>query len=131
MIELLTSILGGGVTGLLGKGLERYFDHKSKKLEMELEGQKFAHDIALRKADAEIMAQEWASRTKVAEVEANAVIQVEDSKAFAVSLDNKIEKFYEGKYTKSQSWLMVILDFLRGFIRIGITFYLCILTTLI
>lgn len=131
MIEILTSILGGGVTGLLGKGLERYFDHKAKKLEMELNNQKFAHEAAMRKADAEIMAQEWAQRTKIAEVEASAKVEVEDAKAFAISLQSEPEKYYDGKYSKTQAWLMVILDFCRGFIRIGLTTYLCILTTLI
>lgn len=131
MIELLTSILGGGITGLLGKGLERYFDHKAKKLELDLENQKFSHEVAMRKADAEIMREEWMSRTKVAAIEAEAAVQTEDSKAFAVSLQAEPEKYYNGKYTKAQSWLMVVLDFCKGFIRIGITTYLCILTTLI
>lgn len=114
MIELITSILGGGVTGLLGKGLERYFDHKAKKLELELENQRFNHQLALQQAIGK------------------SAVEVEDSKAFKASIESdKVDKFYEGKYTKSQSWLMVILDFCRGFIRIGLTAYLCLLTTLV
>lgn len=131
MISAIASLLAGGLSGLLGKGIERYFDHKAKKLEFEINNQKYAHEIALRKADAEIMAQEWAQRTKVAEIEAAAVVGVEDAKAFAVSLQDDPKKFYEGKYSKAQAWLMVFLDFCRGFIRIGLTSYLCVLTTLI
>jgi hypothetical protein len=124
VIEALVSILGGGLTGVFGKVLERWFDFKFRKLDGE-------QQLALRRADAEIMREEWAQRTKVAEVEAAASVQVEDSKAFAVSLDDGISKFYDGRYTRRQAWLMVFLDFMRGFIRIGLTGYLCILTTLI
>lgn len=111
---ILLSLLSGGLTGLLGKGIERYFDHKAKKLEAEIEERKFAHQL------------------KLVEIQGKAAVEVEDSKAFKASIESdKPEKFYEGKYTRVQSWLMVILDFCRGFIRIGLTAYLCILTTII
>lgn len=113
-MSILLSLLSGGITGLLGKGIERYFDHKAAKLQAEIEDRKFTHQIELQK---------MVGQTAVA---------VEDSKAFKASIEHDdVDKFYEGQYTRGQGWLMVILDFCRGFIRIGLTAYLCILTTLV
>ncbi len=128
---LLGSILSGGATGLLGTIIQRIADHAQHKLDLEMEKQKFEHDIALRKVDAEIQAQEWASRTKVAEVETAGASDVADSKAFAASY-NEPQRYSEGlTLTKNQSWLMVALDFFKGAVRPGLTVYLCFLTTAI
>lgn len=113
-MSILLSLLSGGLTGLIGKGVERYFDHKAAKLQAEIEDRKFTHQIELQKMAGQ------------------AAVDVEDSKAFKASLEsNFVDKYYEGKYSPTQRWLMVFLDFCRGFIRIGLTAYLCILTTLI
>lgn len=125
MLSILGSILSGGATGLLGIGIQRFFDHKAKKLELELNNQKFAHEINLRKVDAEIMAQEWAGRFKVAEVEG-------DAKAFDTALTSEPKRYYEGTdLTPKQKWLMVGLDFIRGIVRPGLTLYLCAITTIV
>lgn len=113
-MSILLSLLSGGLTGLIGKGVERYFDHKSKKLEFEIEAKRFEYQLALQQAVGK------------------AAVEVEDSKAFKASIESDdVDKFYEGKYSRGQGWLMVFLDFCRGFIRIGLTAYLCILTTLV
>lgn len=113
-MSILLSLLSGGLTGLIGKWVERYFDHKAKKLEAEIEERKFQHQLAMQ------------------QMIGKAAVEVEDSKAFKASIQSDdVEKFYEGKYTHKQAWLMVFLDFARGFVRIGLTAYLCILTTLI
>ncbi len=113
-MSVLLSLLSGGVTGLIGKGLERYFDHKQKKLEAEIEDRKFQHQLALQ------------------QMVGKAAVEVEDSKAFKASIESdRVEKFFEGRYSPTQKWLMVLLDFSRGFVRIGLTGYLCVLTTLI
>ena len=132
-LGLITSAFGGGLTGLLGGAIQKIFDYKSKKLEIEMNREKFAHDVAMKKADAEIMAQEWAARTKVADIEANARIEVEDSKAFATSIkaDDKNYLDYLDKLNDKQDWLFVILEFLRGIIRPTLTLYLCVITTII
>lgn len=127
----IASIFGGGLTGLIGSVTQRIFEYKSKKLDIELQAAKYANEIALKKADAEIMAQEWAARTKVAEVEAAAQVETEDSKAFNTALTSEPKLYHEGQLTPHQNWLMVILDFIRGFIRPGLTIYLCFITTVI
>jgi hypothetical protein len=127
----IASIFGGGLTGLIGSVTQRIFEFKTKKLEIELQKEKFANEIALKKADAEIMAQEWAARTKVAEVEGAAKVEVEDAKAFNTALTSEPQRYSQGELSNKQNWLMVVLDFARGVIRPGLTLYLCAITTVI
>lgn len=131
LLSGVASILGGGITGVIGSVAQRIFEYKTKKLEIELQKEKFANEQALRKLDAEIMSQEWAARAKVAQVEGEANIETEDAKAFASALTSEPKLYHEGTLTSAQNWLMVVLDFARGIIRPGLTIYLCALTTLI
>ncbi len=131
LLSGLTSVLSGGVTGLIGSVAQRVFEYKTKKLEIELQKEKFSNEQALRKLDAEIMSQEWAARTKVAQVEGEFAVEKEDAKAFAAALTSEPKLYHEGKLTNAQNWLMVVLDFVRGTIRPGLTIYLCALTTAI
>ncbi len=127
----IAAIFGGGLTGLIGTVTSKIFEYKSKKLDIELQANKFANDVALKKVDAEIMAQEWAARTKVAEVEADAKVSTEDSKAFNTALTSEPQRYSQGDLTHSQNWLMVVLDLFRGIIRPVLTIYLCFITTVI
>ena len=58
MLALLGSIFSGGLTGLLGVGLQRYFDFMKIKQELELKKLEFAQAQEMRKIDAQIMQQE-------------------------------------------------------------------------
>ncbi len=136
MLTLLSTIFGsifsGGATGLIGVILQRFADYKNKQLDLEIEAKKQEHEIALRRVDAEIAAQEWAARTQVAQVEAAGKEAVADAQAFAESFKMEPQRYAEGvKFTHGQGWVMVILDALRGAIRPVLTVYLCVLTTLI
>jgi len=132
LISLLTSIFSGGVTGLVGVIVQRFAEYKNRQLDLAANREKMAHEVALRKADAEIMAQEWAARTKVAEVEATGREAVEDSKAFAVALSSEPKRYSEGvKPSRGQGWALVVLDIIRGIVRPALTIYLCALTTFI
>lgn len=115
---MITDLMFGGLTGLIGGITEKIMSYKTKKLEIELEKEKFANEIALKKVDAELIKEEWAARTKVAEIEATAKVEMEDSKAFATS--------YE---MEPKTYGIVWLDALRGFIRPALTLYLCAVVT--
>jgi hypothetical protein len=127
----IASILSGGVTGIIGSVAQGIFAYKSKQLDVELQKQKYSNELELRKADAVIMAQEWASRTSIAQTEATAQIDSEDSKSFHAALTSEPQRYAEGTLTSKQNWMMVILDFIRGIIRPGLTLYLCGITTAI
>lgn len=129
--ELLSSVLGGGITGLAGSIVTKVAEHKTKKLELEAADKKAAHEIAMRKVDAELMAQEWAGRTKVAATEAAGKEAVADAQAFAASF-NEPARYSEGvKPTAGQGWALIILDLVRGVVRPALTIYLCAITTVI
>lgn len=134
MLELLGTIFGsifsGGATGLIGVVLQRWADYKNKQLDMQLESQRFTNTVALRKVDAEIMAQEWASKTEMAKVEATGRENVEDAKAFAASFKLEPERYSDGvKPTGWMAGLLVLVDVCRGLVRPILTVYLCGLTT--
>lgn len=133
VLSLITSAFGGGLTGLIGGAVDKVFAYKTKKLEIEQNRERYAHEVNMRKADAEIMAQEWTARTKVADIEASARVEVEDSKAFAEAIKTEDKNYLEylDKLTPKQDWFFVILEFVRGSIRPGLTLYLCMLTTLL
>ena len=123
------SVVSGGLTGLLGIGVQRYFDMKNKQLDLQIMDKKHAHELAMKKADAEIVAQEWAARTQIAMDENRSQVEVADSQAFAASFNEPV-RFSDGiKPNSAQAWLLVILDFIRGIVRPGLTMYLCALTT--
>lgn len=136
MLEILgtvvSGILTGGASGLIGVVLQRFADYKNKQLDIETMKLKHQNDVELRRVDAEIMREEWAAKTAVAKVEGDAAKDVEESKAFAASFAMEPQRFSEGaKLTPGQSWLMVVLDFFRGSVRPALTLYLCILVTMI
>ncbi len=126
MLEaILASSALGSLFGLIGGAIDKYQERKLNEM-------KFKHELAMREVDAKILAQEWAARTKVAEVESAGREAVEDSKAFAESFRTEPQRYSEGVTpTAAQGWLLVILDFVRGVTRPGLTLYLCALTTLV
>jgi len=134
MLEILGTIFGsifsGGATGLIGVIAQRYGDYKNKQLDMQLESQRHANAVAMRQVDAEIMKQEWAARTKVAEVEAAGKEAVADAAAFGESYKLEPQRYSEAvKPSVWQGWVLVLLDAFRGVVRPGLTVYLCALTT--
>lgn len=134
MLELIgtaaSAILGGGATGILGAAVQRYADYKGRQLDLQAQASKQAHEVAMREADARIMAQEWAARTQVATIEGDAREVEADAKTLAASYQME-PQHYSGsvKPTRGQGWLLVLLDVLRGVVRPGLTIYLCVLTT--
>ncbi len=123
-MDLLGLITSGGVTGLFGAALDKTFGYFTKKQELKAQESRQLHEIAMRRADAEIMAQEWAARTKVASVEADAKMDVAASEAFAKSF-NEPQMFSE----RNGHWSMTLLDFVRGVVRPGLTLYLAAVVT--
>lgn len=122
LVDILGSVVTGGVTGLIGTALSRFADFQTKKTE-------FVHEEKMRELDAAIMAQEWAAKTQVASIEADAVMEKADAEAFAKSF-NEPERYSERvRATKAQGWVLIALDAIRGAVRPGLTVYLCAITT--
>lgn len=133
------SILSGGATGLLGMALQRTFDGlfgwlKAKQEFANLQEQN-KQALAMKEADARIMAQEWAGRTQVAQAEAAGKEAVSANEAFAQSLLKEPERYSKTETLPNNWWgwtlqgLLVLLDVIRGLIRPALTVYLCWVTT--
>jgi hypothetical protein len=125
-------VLSGGLTGLLGVGIQGILTYKTKQLDVQMQAAKFANDVEMKKADALIMEQEWKARTQIANVDAVSKENVADSQAFAISLNNEPQRFSDSsKVTATQEWLLVFLDLIRGLVRPMLTLYLCAITTFV
>jgi hypothetical protein len=140
IISGIAGILTGGATGLLGIVLQRVFDGWKIKQENDRLKMLHEHELAMKKADAELLAQEWAARTKVAEVEAAGKEAVAANEAFAASFAAEPKRYAEGfkpatggkvaKAFQNMGWLtMVLVDAVRAVVRPGLTIYLCWITT--
>jgi len=135
MLELLGTVFGaifsGGATGLLGVVAQRFADYKNKQLDMELEKQRQANAVELRRVDAEIMAQEYAAKAQIVTIQTEGITEVANAEAFAKSYDMEPKMYTTGNLTPNQRWVMVFLDALRGSVRPVLTIYLCVLITLV
>lgn len=122
----IAGILSGGATGLLGVGIQRVADYFNKKQDLEKLTKQYDHEVRMREADAAIMAQEWAARTRVAEIQEQGKEAVADAGAFAASFGMEPARYSEGvKPGKVAGGLLILLDILRGIVRPGLTIYLC------
>lgn len=135
MLSLFGSLISGGVlgglTGILGTWLKGRADAKMKKLDIEADKDRMAHELKVKEADQAIMKEEWSGRTKVATVEASGAEAVADAKAFEKSYEASLQYSKGLEPTKGQAWALVLLDLLRGLIRPGLTIYLIAITTMI
>lgn len=124
------AILSGGATGILGVVAQRLFDHW--KLKQENDRLRLEHQFELekRRVDAEIMQQEWAQRTKLAEVEGATKREVADAAAFVESFKLEPARYAEGvKVGRWGGFMLVLVDVLRGAVRPGLTVYLAWIAT--
>lgn len=128
---LVTSILSGGVTGIIGVAVQRIADYKNKELDLKLSAQKFEHERSLRAIDVALMEKEWSGRLRIAETESQVAVDSSDALAFSQSFKEPPMYSAKVRLTAREGWLLVMLDFLRGIVRPGLTIYLCVLTSLI
>lgn len=133
MLEILGTVFGsifsGGATGLVGVAIQRWADYKNRQLDIQIERERRETEIAKRRADAEIMREEYAGKLKVAQEEGATARDVAESQAFAETLLKEPERYSQGKFTTGQQWILVLLDAFRGSVRPALTIYLCALTT--
>jgi hypothetical protein len=128
---LAASVFSGGITGIIGVIVQRIFDLKNKKLDIDVAKEKYAHEILLRRLDLDMIEKEFIGRVQVAQVEGEARAEVAESQAFAASFQEPVRFADPSKATPGQAWLLVLLDCLRGLIRPVLTLYLAVLVTLI
>lgn len=133
MIEILASVLGavfsGGATGLLGIGIQRWFDFKNRQQDIEIVKLQLANTIELAKMETE-------RATRVAEIDMEARFVEADASVMQATFRHDAASYLSPDAQKRKGWvggfviaLMALVDFLRGILRPGMTAYLCGLVT--
>jgi len=126
MIGLLGTLISGGVTGLLGTALTSILGYFKQKEENKMK-------IALEESRRKTMTLQANIDLKLAEAKIRGQIDIEETKqdgeVRTASYANDHAAYATGSKAKN-SFLFVLVDFLRGIIRPGLTIYLIVLTTL-
>jgi hypothetical protein len=142
MIELLgtvmTSVLGGGATGLLGVLLQRFFDMRQRHVDLEVMRLQLAaaRETRLMELEAqERMADKAAAAQALqAQIDAQAREVDADAQAYAASIGAD-RATYLVPEAQGRHWLaaaaMGFVDFVRGLTRPAITAYSLVLLTLV
>lgn len=135
----LMAILSGGATGLLGIGLQKFFEFLNKKQELELVKVNNAQALALADKETErvkiagatqvaVADRDLAARTEVAHSDQAAREAEADATIREASYKNDRSSYLTGAVLRSKSrfvmWSMAIVDGFRGLIRPALTAYL-------
>jgi|GEM_PF-1115077 len=142
---LVSSVLSGGATGLLGVVMQRVFDLMHRGQDLELVRINNAHAVQLAQMDAakaeraaqaqENVAQRDAdARASVAQSDAQAREDEAAARALMASYDADraayLDASSQGK-SRLARVLMALVDFVRGIVRPGLTAYLVFETTIL
>jgi hypothetical protein len=131
---ILESVLGV-VTGLVGNITTSYFNMKAQK-------QKNQHELAMVEAESKAMIAETEANIRVSEVNLQQELERADAEIYKESqkqgqqkaLDSALlERLFANKWTLPVgvflAFLLGIVDFLKQFMRPGLTGYLVVLTS--
>jgi len=137
LIEALGTVLTGGLTGLLGSALTTTFGFFNQKA-------KNKHELAMRKLDHELMVKEAEIGMQVteAELQGDLALSMEESRREALKqtaqdklAGTTLDKLFDHKWTTPFGVFIAVLfgllDFIKGFIRPGMTLYMTVLVTMI
>lgn len=142
--SILTGVLSGGATGLIGILIQRFFDMKSKQQDLEVVKLNHANALALKKAELEGINKQVAGQIAVAQearagIEAQAQAQERsaaaqaDADAYVASVAADRATYLDAKVqgkSKVAMFLMGMVDWVRGMTRPLLTAYLVIITHL-
>lgn len=125
--SVISAVFGGGATGLLGVWMQRYFDMKSKALDLQVLELKHKHELALRDKDMLVMQEEWKGRERVAAEEGAASVEVAALQALAKSYDADQARYTAPdaqRQSRAVRWMFGVVDTVRGLTRPVLTAYL-------
>ena len=138
----MLDVLLGGITGLVGSVTTAVANYKMQKLKNE-------HDVKMVKLETEAMKEEAKMQIAVTKTEIEGAVELADSEAFAKSQEignkNLFSEKWIDKLFSVTGWVRMFsipfgvliatgfafVDFLRGFMRPGMTLYLTGMTSVI
>lgn len=136
--SVLTSVLGGGATGLLGVLLQRWFDHRKAQADMALVKLQLEAAERTRRLELEHQAS-MADRVEATKaLEAQLALQAReieaDAAAYAASVGADRATYLAPEAqagSRAARWMMALVDLVRGLVRPGITAYSLVLLTMV
>jgi hypothetical protein len=136
--SLVSGVLSGGATGLLGLLLKHWFDFKTRQQDLELVRLNHANALEVRKleldAQQRIAERGAQAQERVAEVEAAAREAEAAERSYQASHESDRATFLAPEAQRTSRlarWLMAAVDAFRGIIRPGVTIYVLVLLTML
>lgn len=119
MGELLTTVVSGGVTGILGTALSGVFGYFNKRRADK-------HELAMREMDMRELRLEAESAEKRMALKIEGDVKVAEAETMAESIRSEAavtEKWGGIEPTPAQTWVLLFIDFVRAMMRPGITIF--------
>jgi len=126
---LISGVVSGGATGLIGVLIQRYFDLQNKKQDIEALKLNLANSVELSKMESDRARVRADADIQVAETEADAKVLVASYEHDEAKYIDKEALRKPGKISSFIMLMMGFVDFLRGALRPGMTIYLCFLVS--
>lgn len=123
--DALMAVVGGGATGILGSGIQSFFQYKTRVLDIEQENARLAHDAAMveKEANANLLILKQEASTQA------------DNNAFAmqtISYDHDKRQYMPD--SGAPTWIIAalgVVDVIRGLVRPSLTVYVAVAVTII
>ena len=126
---IISGVMSGGATGLIGVLIQRYFDLQNKKQDIEALKLNLAKSVELSKMESERARLRADADMQISETEADAKVMVGSYEHDEARYIDKESMRKPGKISALIMLMMGFVDFLRGSLRPGMTIYLCFLVS--
>lgn len=134
---LISGVISGGATGLLGVVIQRWFDFKNKNQEIEIVKLNLANAIELSKLESERVGIKAKADVDISDNQVEIQSDQTDSQLMITSYQSDSAQYLDKLSMRKKGWvantvmlMMASVDFVRGLLRPGMTIYLCILVTM-
>jgi len=123
--DALGAIMSGGLTGIVGSAITAFSEIKKQKM-------LFQHEEKMEELSIQALKMETEANLKLVEVETEGKITIADATTLAESYKADMATYsQEAQKGKVTSFLLVMVDVLRGLIRPLITFYFTVLISIL
>lgn len=134
---LISGVISGGATGLLGVLLQRWFDLKNRDRDVQIVQLNHQNALALAQMESERARIRADADMAIADREAEAKEEEAASRSLVASYEHDKANYLQPDAQKRKGWvgaavtmMMAFVDFLRGVLRPGLTIYLTGIVTM-
>ena len=140
ILSLFSSAVSGGLSGLIGVGLQQFFAYKQKQQDIEIVKLNLENSLQLAKieTDRQLQVQQSQADSAIATAKEDTLQAQEQTlvRTFEAAVGNDTATYTPIEAFKTDNWatrlgtfMLSAVDALRGVVRPVMTFYLCGLTS--